>query len=919
MDLTTELNFELEPTVLKGEVVTVTAQRPIIEKSATASISITTAEELENIPVRGTQNIIATMAGVVVQDGNVHIRGGRDDEVKFFLNGVSTVNPMNNTNVVSVIHEAVEEIQVLAGGYNADMGGANSGVVRTELKTGASKFQGSLDIRTDGFGDPEEGNKFLNTYTYGHRAGIVTLGGPLISKKARFFIAGEYNNREDSRVRYSKGFLFEDMVDNNPHNAIHDTVTLEYPDGFTPKQNDERYTLNGTVTLDLPVRLNFGFAYTTRKYDITDQPMLRLLNDRTPYNENNTLLLTGRATKIFSPGTFLELRASSYNYFLERGDSWFDHDWHVWYDSTEVYNYSLDKYGGDSSLAVTYRNAWNPKYNYRFCGIPFNRNGAPNDYYFKQKQSYYGFGADFVTQMGRHHEIKTGLDYRAYTIRRFAIYPDVMSFTAEDGTMPYPTYGSIENIPANVWMDNGLVRPYGYDIYGNEIDESKSYYKDAAHDTLLTRVDGPKKPMEFSTYLMDKIEYNDLIINAGVRLDYFDSDDKELKDPGNPEVDRNAGMLKESAWKKLDPEIIISPRLGFSFPVTDKTVFYTQYGKFVQMPSYNNIYFPTYEYARQIVRQGYYYINPIGFGLKPIKTTSYEVGLRQQIAQMAGLDVTAFYKNVKGLVEVIKQLPDQPSSIPGYYDLLSNGDFATNKGIELRLTIRRWNRLAGQINYTYTDAEGTQSTSTSAHGALYFNSQMPTIINPLEYSQTHRGSINLDYRFGINDGGPLLSQLGFNLLFQFNSGHPFTYVFVPPGGQTDAYTAGTDYMLDTRDRWPAEPIGSSSTPWVYYADLRIDKTFSIKNISATFYVMVNNLFNRKNVVNVHWVTGSPSDDGFLSDPDRSASTISANGGQKFIDLYNAINLENGQAYWDAVGNELYGRPRQIFFGIKFNI
>jgi len=156
-DLTTEINFQLEQTVLEGEVVTVTAQRKLFEKSATSSISITTAEDLENIPVRGIQEVISTMAGVIVQDGIVHIRGARDGEVGYFVNGVSTMNPVTNRNALTPIHEAVEEIQVLAGGYNADMGGANAGVVKTELKTGGSSLSGSFDYRADGFGDPTEG------------------------------------------------------------------------------------------------------------------------------------------------------------------------------------------------------------------------------------------------------------------------------------------------------------------------------------------------------------------------------------------------------------------------------------------------------------------------------------------------------------------------------------------------------------------------------------------------------------------------------------------------------------------------------------------------------------------------------------------------------------------------------------------
>ena len=912
LDLTTEVNFGLERTALEFEEVIVTAERTLFEKSATSSISITTSEELENIPIRGTQNIIANMAGVVSQDGYVYIRGGRDDEVGYYVDGASTINPMTNLNAVHIIDEAIEEIQVLAGGFTADLGGANSGVVKTKLRTGTPNFKASIDYRVDGFGSPEEGKKMLDTYGYGHQTGILTLSGPLLTRKATFFLAGEYRNRDDRQKRFSEGFDFSDfnLVDKNPSNTVHDTIsTFAYPDGFTPKQNDERYSLNGTLTLDLPIRLTFSGMYSHRKYDVEYEPMLDLLNDRKQYDERSTLLLTAKATKMFSPKSILEVKVSSYNYSIERNDSWFGNEWEKWYDSTEVYSYSEKHF----DEPVVYRHSWRPKYNYVLNGFPCERNGYPTTWYRTDKHNYLGASANFQTQIGQHNDVKTGFDYRGYTVRHFDINPSVMDYTAENGTFPYTTYGSLKDVPANKWMVMGGLDAYGYDIYGEETSDITEYTDSDGKTIAFT--DGPRKPVEFSTYLMDKIEYNDLIINAGIRFDYFDSDDKELKNPDDPEVDEATQMIAQNAWEDVDPFIEISPRLGFSFPVTDKTVFYTQFGKFVQMPSLNRMYFSNYQMARQIVWQGYYFINPVGFGLEPIRTTSYELGLRRQIAENVALDVCAFYKNQKGLIQIYKQLPSATAEIPGYYDRFVNGDFATTKGLEFRLTLRRMNRLSGNINYTLTDAEGTASNTQGAHGALYCNTILPSTINPLDYSQTHVGSFNLDYRFDKGDGGPILEQLGVNLLFNLSSGHPYTYVYVPPGGQVDPYSAGVDYMLDTRWRQAMEAVGSSITPWTFNADLRLDKSFYIGPVKATAYVIVNNLFNRKNTINVYQRTGNAEDDGYLSDPNYSQTAINANNGQQYIDMYTAINLVNGQSYWYRVG-DLYGTPRQIFFGIK---
>jgi len=284
---------------------------------------------------------------------------------------------------------------------------------------------------------------------------------------------------------------------------------------------------------------------------------------------------------------------------------------------------------------------------------------------------------------------------------------------------------------------------------------------------------------------------------------------------------------------------------------------------------------------------------------------------------VAAFDIAGFYRNVKGQVQV-DQVKPAPGTGLNPFNILVNGDFTTTKGMEFSLTLRRFNRLQAQLNYTLNRAEGTGSTRTSAVGALEQNSPRPTVINPLDFSQTHRGSINLDYRWGRNDGGALLQNTGVNVLFTFNSGHPYTFA-QSDVGQANAYNAGVDYLLDTRSRRALEQVGHSTTPFVYNFDLRVDKTFNLmKNLQATVYMRVNNLFNTKNVINVYPSTGTPDDDGFISNRQVARPFIEANGGEDYVNEYRAINIENGQAYWDELGLQLYGHPRQIFFGIKLN-
>ena len=136
--LNTAVDFSLSTGVVEGDVVQVVAEKPLIQKDETSSINVVTGDQLENMPIRTLDGVLATMPGVVVQNGDVHIRGGRDNEVAYFLNGASTTNLANRENLVYVPQEAIEELQVQVGGYDAEVSGANSGVVKRSLKTGTS-------------------------------------------------------------------------------------------------------------------------------------------------------------------------------------------------------------------------------------------------------------------------------------------------------------------------------------------------------------------------------------------------------------------------------------------------------------------------------------------------------------------------------------------------------------------------------------------------------------------------------------------------------------------------------------------------------------------------------------------------------------------------------------------------------------
>ena len=169
-----------------------------------------------------------------------------------------------------------------------------------------------------------------------------------------------------------------------------------------------------------------------------------------------------------------------------------------------------------------------------------------------------------------------------------------------------------------------------------------------------------------------------------------------------------------------------------------------------------------------------------------------------------------------------------------------NGDFTTVNGFEFTLRTRRINRLMAFSSYTWSDARGINSDPNSNAGNLDQQSLSPPplMITPLYYTNKHRGAVSLDYRFGEGDG--LLSGLGVNLQYKFNSGHPYT---LSDGGMGQRAADAGALLQDARSREPQEPVGQSTTPWQNYVNLKVDYTLKLGGMGVTVFAYVENLLD----------------------------------------------------------------------------
>lgn len=189
-DLTTNIAVELTSSDIQVEEVVIRAERPIIDKTATNAVRIVDAEDLEILPLRGVSSVISLQTGVVNDEGSLHIRGSRSDEIGYYVEGASVRNVVTGSSAVGLIDEALEEIQLQAGSFNAEYGGANAGIILQELRTGGSEWDFEILSESDNFTSDYE--QRFGTYSYGYFNQVMTAGGPVAgSQKIRAFLAGQ--------------------------------------------------------------------------------------------------------------------------------------------------------------------------------------------------------------------------------------------------------------------------------------------------------------------------------------------------------------------------------------------------------------------------------------------------------------------------------------------------------------------------------------------------------------------------------------------------------------------------------------------------------------------------------------------------------------------------------------------------------
>ncbi len=368
---------------------------------------------------------------------------------------------------------------------------------------------------------------------------------------------------------------------------------------------------------------------------------------------------------------------------------------------------------------------------------------------------------------------------------------------------------------------------------------------------------------------------------------------------------QDANFDINTSFEDYKPQINVMPRIAFSFPISDDAGFFMHYDVLYSRPPSNTIATALdYFYFNNLSR-----INPNGNpannpNLRPQRTVDYELGFQQKISQTSAIKMSAFYKEIKDLIQqrVYTNLPAPLNSYSSYGNL----DFSTIKGFSFSLDRRRTNNLQLNATYTLQFANGSGSDANSSNG---LNNRGPIRnLSPLNIDERHRITAVIDYRYssGKRYTGPriagkdIFANAGLNINLAAVSGRPWTQRAV-----VDEF-GGTGFE---------GAINGNRLPWTFNIDARIDKSFSIKTseessrtLNFNVYLRVQNLLDTKNVRRFYSFSGDPEDDGYLQSQFGQArinGVIAAEQDvQAFLDAY--------QWRLNSPGNFFF--PRRIYLG-----
>jgi outer membrane receptor for ferrienterochelin and colicin len=444
---------------------------------------------------------------------------------------------------------------------------------------------------------------------------------------------------------------------------------------------------------------------------------------------------------------------------------------------------------------------------------------------------------DYTWQINQQHSIKTGIDFISHEIENKA-------YTIRDSTDADDIY-----------------TPY---IFSKDRDECASEDEDCRSPYAE---EYKAKPLEFSGYFQDKMEFDDMVINLGLRYDYFDPKRNYPSDYRNPADDINHPDTVYYAM--ADPKFQWSPRFGLAYQVGNEAILHFSYGHFFQMPP---LYAMLSNYDRLIATQSFQSAIMGNPQLNAEKTITYEVGLWQKLNRLMSLEVNVYYRDIYELLST-KVFTTYNTIKYGFY---TNKDYGNVRGMELKYELRS-GPISIFTNYTLQYTRGNADNPAQSYSREGNNQDPVSKLIPMSWDQRH----TFNTTFGYNT-----SSYGVSLTGYFNSGTPYTF------SPLLTSTLATVNLLPNNSYKPVTYTVDMSG----YYNIKILDQFSCK---LTF--LIYNIFDRLNEYGVNSQTGRAYT-AILTESERS----------NFRSNFTTIE----DSYQDP---SAFSAPRTIKIGLELNL
>lgn len=921
-DETTDIKVVLiDQSIQMGEIV-VTGQneREMVKKEGMGTARTTNIQETGS-PISSVTALVSLEAGVSTSGTGYSVRGSRSTETQVRVDGLDVGNQFTGGfgsggvgYFPMVSQYAVEDVQVLTGGFSAEYGDALGGVVNTVGKTGNTDYyEGFLGYRTDwgavwgsqsaGIEIIREGNqnKVIETgpglKALGQNENKIEfgIGGPLpLLGKSTFFVSTNYMTEDYRNSSYEIYDPWGNNISRMPNNgtwvrnltgrlkfALPNDINLIVGGmyGVTSWENSSLGWLyandparfydtagNGDITerlVNIPERV----AKQIVGNQLVSQIMMRInhaLSAETfyeltfSYNSNSDE--AARRVGDEGPGFFtgFELLEPQDKFIFQQGGTGIEpgKDKVVdWYQQPRYSGSSEDGYIQDMDLA-----AINPLTGY--IEGSSNYTGTNNPWGLPNFTVTHG-NSGFSFRDGNYIQIDGSLNH-----------------LTETGEFDHNIKGGFEfryytqRLHSN---GNPAVQNPFYDVY-SDLWGGNIY---AENDAIYEKTSKPYHPVRGAAYIQDQINYKGIIFSAGLRMDIFDANSEYRLDLPyfNP-------ITADTGFADTKMKIQFSPRINVTYPITDRSIISMAYGIFFKMPELQRMYDG---FAKNQLRGNEILGNP---NLDVQRTNYYQIAFNQQITDDFAFDVTAYYKDIYNQIGLkYVQVVPQP------YSQYEVAEYGNAKGLEFSFRKRPTNHFGFRINYTLSSVIGTATSpesnfnpATDIYSGL---ATFPLSEYPMGQDRTHSASAIINLIWGNNEGPAiggiqLLENARINFTGGFSSGSPYT--LFDPGGK------------------PLSELNAERQPSTWYLNSRISKGFFMKDIFEgagnsyiEFYLDIFNLLDYTGVVAVYNTSGDALDNG--SSLYRQEGDYGATPYYEKADFGIAETFSRGQ--YDSFGNRLY--------------